>query len=96
MRLTTMDRPPLMPANTPTYMAPAWASCVLWCATDPDMIAEFKADTGIEYRPPANGLDVLIDKATGTGAEIGRRFVEWVNEKVWGDPFAPEIGEAGA
>lgn len=90
MSLTTMGRPPLMPSNTPDYMAPAWASCVLWCSTDKDMIAQFVADTGLKFARPRNGLDAMIDAATGADAEIASRFVAWVNEWVWGDPFAED------
>lgn len=77
-------RPSLMPADTPDYMAPAWASCMSWVLGDPDMRVAFEADTGMKFIPPRNGLERMIDDATGHGDAYVAEFIRWANENVWG------------
>lgn len=83
MTLNVMD---LLPAHTPAYMADAWLGCIHWAIGDPDTLAAFTAVTGKTWAPPRNGLDAMIDKATGNEAEFVRAFVLWANDNVWGDP----------
>lgn len=59
------DRPSLMPADTPDYMAPAWASCMQWAIGEPDILAAYRAETGDRWEPGKTGLDRMIDKACG-------------------------------
>jgi hypothetical protein len=79
-----MTRPSLMPADTPDYMAPAWASCMSWAISEADIRAAFEAETGHQYSPPKNGLERMIDEATGHGNAYVKAFVTWANENVWG------------
>ena len=87
------DRPIQPPDNTPEYMHDAWASCVAWALSDPDIIAAFRADTGIQWQPGKSGIEQMIDKATGADRKFIAAFVEWHNENIWGDPLAPPEDE---
>ena len=59
-------------------------SCLQWAIGEPDILAAFKADTGMSYSPPRCGLDAMIDEATGLKEEFIKKFVAWFNENVWG------------
>ncbi len=78
------ERPSMMPADTPDYMAPAWASCMSWALVNPDVQAAFEQDSGMRYVPARSGLDAIIDDATGFTDSYVKAFVEWVNVNVWG------------
>ena len=78
------DRPNGMPADTPDYMAPAWVSCMSWAIGHKEIRAEFEAETGNRWVPPKNGLDKMIDAATGNGGAYVAAFIEWANAKIWG------------
>jgi hypothetical protein len=73
------------PASTPEQLFPAWASCLMWAVNDPDAIAAFREDTGCKFQPARNGLDRMIDEATGAEAAFVKAFVEWFNSNVWGE-----------
>lgn len=78
------ERPELMPADTPDYMAPAWGACMSWALGNAAIRAEFEADTGRKWVAPKNAIDRAIDKATGHGDDYVRAFIEWANVNVWG------------
>ena len=78
------DRHPLMPADTPDYMAPAWADCMSWAIVEPDFLAAFRAETGNKWEPGKTGFDRLIDEACGADLLFIEAFVKWANERVWG------------
>lgn len=73
-----------MPADTPDYMAPAWASCLYWAIGDPAVLADFRAAIGNKWTPPATGIDRMIDEATGADRAFIEAFVAWFNDHVWG------------
>lgn len=81
-----MDRPELMPADTPDYMAPAWVGCMQWAIGKPEIRAAFEAETGHHYSPPQSPIDRMIDQATSHGSAYVKAFVLWANENVWGEP----------
>jgi hypothetical protein len=74
-----------MPSTTPDFMAPAWASALHWAIGSDHVRADFEAMTGKKWTPPRNGLDRMIDEATGADKEYIEAFVAWFNEHVWGD-----------
>lgn len=78
------DRPILMPADTPDYMVEAWAGALCWAASEKDIMNAFLDETKIQVRIPANGLDAMIDAATGVDQAIADKFTLWFNENVWG------------
>lgn len=73
-----------MPADTPSYMAPAWASCVQWAASEPEVLAAFRRETGSQWTPGGTAFDRQIDKATGAEAKFAEAFIAWVNLRIWG------------
>lgn len=79
-----MDIEELRPADTPDYMTPAWLGCISWAIGDESVVAAFRQDTGLQWRPGRNGIDRMIDQATGAEQEFVRAFVLWVNVNVWG------------
>lgn len=78
-------RPRLMPLTTPDYMAPAWAGCLHWAIGCDEIREAFFEQTGCRWSPPRNGLDRMIDEATGADRAFIEKFVGWFNENVWGD-----------
>jgi hypothetical protein len=93
VRIMAIDIQTLMPSNTPSYMFPAWAGCISWAASDQATIDAFAKANGIRVPPLAKSpLDEMIDAACGIDREgIARKFVAWVNDNIWGDPFAEEV-----
>lgn len=77
-------RPSLMPADTPDYMAPAWAGCLAWAARDPGVIAAFRAETGNAWQPGRTPMERAVDEATGASDAFMQAFVAWFNRAVWG------------
>ncbi len=72
------------PADVPECMWPMYFSCLQWAIGEPEVMAAFKADTGLSYSAPRCGLDRMIDEATGLQENIVKSFVEWFNKNVWG------------
>ena len=77
-------RPTLMPADTPDYMAPAWAGCMSWALGKAEVRQAFERETGMQYEPPRTGLDAAIDKTTDHGEVYVQAFIAWANLNVWG------------
>lgn len=84
MSETETERPALMPADTPDYLAPAWAGCMSWAAGEPEIVAAFQRETGNKYRPPTTGLEAAIDKAAGADRAFIEAFIRWANLRIWG------------
>jgi hypothetical protein len=74
----------LVPDDTPDYMVPAWIDCMLWASGEPEIVARFRADTGVNWTPGQSGIERLIDKATGAEESAIKAFVQWFNVNVWG------------
>jgi len=70
-------------------MSMAWAAFLRWAGGEPNMLAEFTADTGMKFAPPTTGIERLIDAATGYGQMIAREFAIWATVKYWGLDAAP-------
>jgi hypothetical protein len=84
------------PADVPEVMHCMWYGCLMWAASEPDILAWFKDDTGISYPAARSPLDAMIDKATGYDQSVCRRFVEWFNANVWGPWDGPDSADASA
>jgi hypothetical protein len=68
-------------------MAIAWRDCLIWAAREPSIIESFTKDTGVKIIPAQNGLERMIDQATGRDREIARQFLTWFNANIWeGEP----------
>lgn len=71
-------RPADMPADTPDYMAPAWASCMHWAIGNAEVRATFEESTGWRARPEWGPAEVAYSR------EYVKAFIAWANENVWG------------
>lgn len=66
-----MDRPKLMPADTPDFMANAWMDCLRWSLGKDDILDAFIGSPGFD--PAEDSEDV-----------VGPQYIAWFNENVWG------------
>jgi hypothetical protein len=74
----------LMPSDKPQYMFDDWVSCLHWSLGEPTIFAAFKADTGLNYNPPRNSIETMIDLASGSQERFLTAYVKWFNANVWG------------
>ena len=91
----TRDVMSLMPDDTPAYMAPAWLGCIGWAAREDALVDAFRAETGNNWKPARNGMDAMIDVATGADWAFIEAFIKWVNVNVWGPIDGPPCEEGG-
>lgn len=80
----------LKPADTPDYMIDAWLSCLGWAIKQPEILAAFRADTGMTWEPARTALDRMVDEATGAPRQFILAFIKWANINVWGPLDGPE------
>jgi hypothetical protein len=80
----------LMPADTPAYMAPAWAACMHWAIGKPEIVASFREETGKDWNPGQTPIERMVDGAAGGGRAFVEAFITWANKAVWGSPSAGE------
>lgn len=64
-------RHPLMPGDTPDYMAAAWAGCIRYAAGNQEIISEFCRGTERTAYDPCEKSCV-------------EAFIRWVNVHFWG------------
>jgi hypothetical protein len=67
----------------------AWRDFILYASAEPEILAAFKAATGLSFVPPKNGLEAMIDKATGHTDATAEEFVIWATVNLWGASEAP-------
>lgn len=72
------------PSDTPEYMLPAWFGALHHALGEDEIVAAFRADTGMQWRPGKASIERMIDKATGAEERFLREFVSWFNKNVWG------------
>lgn len=66
-------------------MAGAFAAFMNWAYRQDFMHEQHTADTGLTRPPPPkNGLEAMIDKATGHEDQYAASFVEWAIKTQWG------------
>jgi hypothetical protein len=67
-------------------MQGAWAGCVSWALSVPELREQFKAETGhdLDALAGAQGLDQMIDEATGRSRDVLVAWCDWVTTYVWG------------
>jgi hypothetical protein len=83
------DRHPLMPADTPSYMAPAWLGLIDFAIQEPAVVAEFRRQTGNNWKPSADPFVTMVDEATGADKAFIEQFIGWVNVNLWGPIDGP-------
>lgn len=67
-------------------MLPAFLSCLHWALGEPAIIDRYRAETGDAFAPAANGLERMIDRATGNDLAFLQRFSDWVEVNIFGRP----------
>lgn len=92
--VVTVELPIKGMTKTPLFLGidggAGFVSCLMFCSQDECALESFKIDSGHDLRSiiPKNGLEALIDSATGFDAhkgEIVAKFADWVVEKIWGE-----------
>ncbi len=74
----------LRPNDTPAYMTPAWLGCLQWALSEPEIVAQFREETGNRWSPGRTVLDRMIDDTTGAPHHFIVEFVKWANVNIWG------------
>jgi hypothetical protein len=46
-------------------LAQVWVDCLRWSIGEPEILAEFRADTGCDFAPRLIPIDRMIDEVTG-------------------------------
>lgn len=80
----------LKPDDTPDEMTPAWLGCISWALGTPEVVEQFRKDTGLRCRPARSVLDRMVDEATGADRQFLEAFIKWVNVNVWGPVDGPK------
>lgn len=74
---------------------PAWQSFIAWAFNDKGCREEYCRQRGRMWpTPPANGLDALIDQATGHSDEHMHDFICWATAEMYGAELAPPAVQA--
>jgi hypothetical protein len=73
----------LAPANE--IMAVMWAGSLQYCIGRSDMLAAFRAETGLTWSPGRTAIESMIDEATGAAADFILQFAKWHNKNIWGE-----------
>ena len=80
-------------------MAQAYIDFAMWVFGKTEFLEAFKTETGITFVPPKNGLERMIDDATGAGKSFISKFLDWLTVNHWGEekpeelpPFPREFG----
>ena len=89
-RIFTDDAPPellaLRPDTADGLMVGAYLAFLKWAASEPDVCARFEVDTGMKPPPKAmNGMEAMIDAATGADGAYGVAFIVWATKNMWGE-----------
>jgi len=71
--------------NDPLMMG-AWAACLSWAISKPEIREAFKKETGhdIDSIVAAKGLNKLIDESTGRTRETMHAWCDWATKNIWG------------
>lgn len=64
-------RHPLMPSDTPDYMADAWVGCIHYASGTPEITDKFCRDTGRAIWLPQD-------------QSCADAFIRWANAHIWG------------
>lgn len=75
---TSYDNDPLMYG--------AFVGCVRWALGNDDIMRLYREDTGDGFQPAKNGIEKMIDQATGNELAFFQRFSDWVEREIFGSP----------
>ena len=74
----------LRPSDTPAYMNDAWLGCLVWAINQPEIVAQFREETGNRWSPGGTVIERMVDDATGALHQFIVQFVKWANVNIWG------------
>ena len=81
------------PVSDGDLMVGAYVGFLNWAVAEPDMLAQFKEETGLSFpASPRSGLEAMIDaacKVDETTDMTMLKFIVWVTECHWGVEYAP-------
>jgi hypothetical protein len=84
---------PAYAADNPV-MASGFTGFLTWIWGQDEAHATFQAQTGARRMPPPrNGLDRMIDDATGAGDAYTKAFITWAVKTQWGEAGDPSLEE---
>ncbi len=80
--LAPLPKPAFIEDNP--VMQVAFRDFMNWAIRQPDIIAQFEAESGRKWRPAP--IEAMIDKATGHNhpAETAHAFAAWAIVQLWG------------
>ena len=81
--MTTTNLMDLAPSDP--LMQAAWAGSLHFAIGCDELLAKFRADTGLQWTPATNAIDRMIDEACGAPDKFMLAFVKWHNANVWGE-----------
>lgn len=70
---------------TDPLMALPWYDLLYYCLSEPECVAQFRADTGERWDPGRTPIEQMIDKATGREVVFFQAFARWMNQTQWGE-----------
>lgn len=73
----------LAPRNE--IMQVLWVGALQFSISHKPTMQAFSEETGLHYTAPRNGLDRMIDEATGADSAFLLAFIRWFNVNVWGE-----------
>lgn len=68
------------------YMYPAFVGFVSFALQEPEILAQYRAETGDQYREPVSMLDKAIDEASGADLAFLQRFSGFCESRHFGTP----------
>lgn len=63
-----------------------WAGLMRFLLGEDSVRQSFEAEAGATFRAPSNGLEAMIDKATGHGTAYVADFCRWATPLYFGGP----------
>ena len=78
------EQPSYYPADLPEYMKPAWSSALLVSCGRPEVMVQFRKETGNRWKPSETVIEQMIDEVSGHADAFAGEFIAWFNDNVWG------------
>ena len=63
----------------------AWVDALRWAITSPEVLQQFREQTGNNWTPARSPIEAMVDKAVGADKEFIFAFTDWFNVNIWGD-----------
>lgn len=60
--------------------------CVRWALGEDAVLQRYREETGDRFQFAKNGIEKMIDQATGNDLAFFQRFADWVEVNLFGTP----------